>query len=128
MAQNGITRRQSRAIIALLDPSNGTLGDAATAAKVGYRTLCRWVQEDPHFQHALRQAEADAIEDASRQLVGLQAHAVAVLHDILTDDEAPASVRLKAANSVLDWVLRLRELVSFEQRIARLEAHREAQH
>ncbi len=48
-----LTPPQERAIIALLNEQ--TVGRAAAAAKVGQRTLYRWLRE-PEFSRAYRQA------------------------------------------------------------------------
>jgi hypothetical protein len=123
MAQNGtpikkITPRRQRAIAALLSSKN--VVEAAENAHVGRRTLCRWMT-DPAFRTALIEAEGAAIDAATRRLIGLQDGAVNTLNEILTSSGTSAGLKLRASQSVLDYLLKLRELRSFEQRLLELE-------
>ncbi|MFM8320970.1 MAG: transposase family protein [Chloroflexota bacterium] len=122
MAENGsvgeLTPRQQRTIAALLQARN--VSDAARMAGVGERTLYRWMG-DPLFRAALASAEGDAIDQATRRLVGLQDGAIDLLQAMLEDPTAAAAVRLRAAQSVLDYLLKLRELRDVEARLAALE-------
>ena len=55
MADNGsLSARQQRAIAALLECRS--VAEAAASAKVGERTLYRWIAEDQAFKNALSQA------------------------------------------------------------------------
>jgi len=120
MARNGrLSSSQCRAISALL--SSRTVGDAASQAEVGVRSLHRWLKEDPHFQTALAEAESQAISAASRMLVSLADRAVDVIEETMEDLMAGPAVRLRAAQSTLDYLLRLREVMSLEARVASLE-------
>jgi hypothetical protein len=119
MAKNGISAKQKRAIAALL-----TTRDARAAAKqanVGERTLYRWLAEDDAFKRALSKAEGRAIDAAARRLISLQGTAIDTLKNVLDDAEASATVRLRAAQAVLDYLLKLRELRNIEQRLTALE-------
>jgi hypothetical protein len=123
MASNGtpgkLLPRQRRAIVALLTSKD--VKAAAELAKVGERTLYRWMQM-PAFRLALLSAEGDAIDQATRQLITLQGPAIDVIAGILADQDNHPAVRLRAAQSVLDYLLRLRELRDVESRLAALEA------
>lgn len=123
MANNGneneaLTWRQRRAIASLLTEKD--IKAAARAAQVGHRTLCRWLTEST-FRQALSTAEGDAIDGATRRLVGLADSAVDTLGDLLDSKDASETVRLRAAQSIIDNLLKLRELRNLEQRIAALE-------
>lgn len=120
MAQSGVSAKQQRAIVALLDPRNSTQEAAARAAGVGYRTLQRWLTE-PAFVHALRQAEGQAVDAATRRLLSLQSVAISVFGRVLTDKDIAPSVRLRAAQQVIDFSIRLTELRSIEERLTALE-------
>ena len=63
-----------------------------------------------------------AIDTATRRLLQLQDPAVDALGDILKDPDAAPTVRLRAATSVLDYLIRLRELRNVEARLLTLEA------
>lgn len=120
MATNGnLKTKQHKAIAALLSAKD--VQSAAQQAGVGERTLHRWLDEDPEFKAALREAEGRAIDDAVRRLVGATNSALSVVMVIMLDAKNPASVRLRAAISILDQMVKLVELNNFEQRIARLE-------
>lgn len=124
MAENGtseveLNSRQHRAITALLTTRN--ISEAATVAQVGERTLYRWLSE-PAFRAALSAAEGAAIDAATRSLLALQAGAIDTIEALMNDSEQPGAVRLRAAQSVLDYLLQLRDLRNMENRLAALEA------
>lgn len=114
MADNGIgiTRNQKRVIAALL--TCRSVQQAADQTCVGHRTISRWLAEDAAFQSALAQAEGRAIDVAARYLV--------TLARLLANKETTDTVKLRAAQAVLDHLLRLRELRNVESRLAKLEA------
>ena len=123
MAENGtdnavISGKQQRAILALLSTKN--VAEAAVRAKVGERTLWRWLGE-PMFRVQLAGAEADMLDAATRLLLQLQDGAIETVQAIMQDGETNASVRLRAAQAVLDYLLKLRELRNVEQRLTALE-------
>jgi hypothetical protein len=114
-----LTPKQARAIVALLTARN--LEAAAREAGVGERTLSTWLT-DPVFKAALKQAEAEAIEAAGRRLAGYSEHAVSTVLTLMADRNSPPSVRLKAAATILDQLLKWRQYNELEERIAALEA------
>ena len=114
-----LTPKQRQFIQALL--TDGDVAAACETASVGRSTAYRWMQEAA-FAAALREAEREALLATSRRLVRLGGKAVQVLEDTLGDHEAPAAVRVRAADSVLTKLLQLRETVDLEERIAALEA------
>lgn len=122
MAQNGaenqLTSRQAQAIAALL--ASRSIGEAAKAADVGQRTLHRWLA-DATFRAALHEAEAQAIAAAARRLVQLTESALDVVESVLADPDIHPATRLKAVDTVLNNVLKLRDLGTIEQRLAALE-------
>lgn len=122
MANDGnpseLTTRQQKAIAALLTSRDAKA--AAAAAHIGYRTLCRWLTE-PAFKAALMQSEGEAIDTATRRLLGLQDAAIDTFDTILTDEKAALAIKLRAAQAILDYLLRLRELRNIEQRLVELE-------
>jgi hypothetical protein len=124
MARNGnqtkeLTPKQTRAISALLTAKD--VGTAAREAGIGERTLYTWLDE-PAFREELKLAERQAIEAVTRRLAGIATHALTVITNIMADETTPASVRLRAATTILDQMLKIRELADLEERIAALEA------
>ena len=118
MATDTLTPKQHQAIGALL--SCKTVDAAAVAVGVHIRTLFRWLTE-PAFRAALSAAEGDLLDVATRRLLTLQGSAIEVFESVLSDPDAGHSVKLKAAQSVLDYLLKLRELRNIEQRLTALE-------
>lgn len=115
-----LTTKQQRAIVALLSAKD--VQSAAQQAGVGERTLHRWLDEDKAFQAALRGAESQAIDGAVRRLTGAANSALNVVMVLMLDQKVSPSVRLRAALSVLEQMVKLREQYNLEQRIAELEA------
>lgn len=111
--------KQRRAVATLL--TSRTIGEAARMADVSERTIHHWLTDDT-FRAALVAAEGDAIDRATRRLISLQDSAVDTLASILNDPLSKPTIRLRAAQSVLDYLLKLRELRNIEQRLAALEA------
>lgn len=119
MAQPTLTPKQRSAIVALLE--HGEISAAATAANVARGSLYTWLQQ-PAFVAALREAETDLLRTLTRQLLTLGTRAIDTFAAVLADPDATATVRLRAADSVIGKLLQLRELSSLEERVAALEA------
>lgn len=121
-AMNGtpqnLNAKQMRAISALL--VTGNREQAAKDAGVSKTSIYRWFQ-DPAFVNALHVAERDALADVSRQLVSLSRLAADTLRDAMKDPDARLGERIRAAESVLNQLLKLREMIDLETRIADLE-------
>ena len=113
-----LTSKQRRAVGALL--TTGEVVDAAQAAGVSRDTLYRWLKT-PAFQLAVRQAEAQALDDLSRLLVRLGRTAVATLAKVMNDPTVPPASRVRAADAALSRLLQLRELATLEARLTALE-------
>lgn len=110
--------RQLRILRALL--TKNTVTAAAGAAGVGESTVYRALS-DPVFRTALAQAEGEAVAAAGRKLTMLAETALDVVRDILTDPQAPDAVRVRAAELILSHLIRYREVIAFETRLADLE-------
>lgn len=130
MTENGTpaaapSPKQHRLIQELL--VHGEIVAACKAAEVGRSTAYKWFQL-PTFTTALREAEREALTATARRLSRLGLKAVEVLDDTLSDPEAPAAVRVRAADAVLTKLLQLRESVDLDERITAIEqalAHQE---
>ena len=119
MAKNGeITARQNKAIKALL--TTATQQEAAAAAGIGYRTLCRWLAEDSNFQAALANAEAALLRDIQRELLKHSIAAVLVMAAIMESAEADGT-KLRAAQLLLEYANKLRQTAVTEDRLAEIE-------
>jgi len=91
---------------------------AAQAAGVSMRTAYRRLAA-PGFQQRLAVARDELVSAALGELVGCASEAVAALRQLLAAGDE--RVRLGAARSVLEQLLRLRETLTFAQRLAALE-------
>ena len=111
--------KQNQAIKALLEYR--TVGAAAEAAGVAERTIYRWF-EVPVFRAALARAEGDAIDQATRNLLKLSQAAINVFYEVMKDEDISPGVRLRAADRVMDHLVRLRELRDVEVRLVALES------
>ena len=112
---------QRRAITALLEQRD--IRTAAKAARVGETTLHRWLREDATFVAELRAVEGQVLDAATRRLLQHQDVALTVILSIMADSKYPASVRLRAAQTVLEQLFKLRELRTIEERLTVLEAN-----
>ncbi len=114
--------KQVKALEALLDGAN--IQDAASAAGVNRKTLGRWLQE-PAFWKLYQVNSIRSLELAARRLTGKLDMAVDMLTSVMEDEDAPAGVRLRAAQQVIDGSLKLLEVANFAERLAALEARLE---
>jgi hypothetical protein len=112
-----ITPKQTKAITALL--TCRTVTEAATVANISTRQLYRWL-ELPAFVAALKAAESQVIDEATRRLLAGMGDALDTLHDLMTTGTSE-SVRRAAADNWLAQVLRVRELADIEKRLVALE-------
>jgi len=118
MSGNVITSRQRKAIAALL--SEKTIADAAEKVKVNERTIYRWLSLS-HFRLALMEAEWSVIDNIVRKLIQLQEPAIEMIHKVMVDDDTQPSVKLRAAQTVLDYLIKIRQLRNIENRLVKLE-------
>lgn len=115
---DSLSMKQRRAVIALL--STATIEGAAAKAGVSPRSVLRWM-EDPVFQSAIREAEGQAIDAATRKLIALQDGAILTITSIMADRNTAAGVRVRAARTILEMLLKLRELRNLEDRLRLIE-------
>ena len=120
MAARGsiLGRKQEDAIAALLTQRN--IEEAARTAGIGTRTLLRWLKL-PEFKNAYREARRDAFGQAIARLQQGTSAAATTLLKVMIDPSAPASVRVRAADSVLNHAAKAIEIEDIEARVAALE-------
>lgn len=112
--------KQEAAVLALL--SQPSIAKAAEAAKVGLRTLHRWVHEDEAFIAAYRRARRDVFGHAVALTQRYAAVAVQTLAKVMTDPTAPSAARVTAATSLLRFGREGIELEDLEERVRLLES------
>src|ERR1700733_7875560 len=120
MAARGsiLGRKQEEAIVALLTQRN--VEEAARAAGIGARTLLRWLKL-PEFQNAYRQARREAFGQSIARLQQATSAAATTLLKIMIDASAPASVRVRAADSIFNHAAKAIEIEDIEGRLSELE-------
>ena len=117
-ANNSKIKRQEQYIVALLE--NPTLQKAAAAVGVSDVTLWRCLKQ-PEFAEAYRNARREAFSQSVARLQHASNAAVGTLLRVMTDKEASASSRVRAAEVVLTTAFRGIEIEDIEARVAKLE-------
>src|SRR5579884_3940691 len=120
MAARGATlgRKQEDAIAALLTQRN--VEEAARTAGIGTRTLLRWLRV-PDFQKAYREARRAAFSQCIARLQQGTSAAATTLLKTMIDPNTPASVRVRAAECVLNHAAKTIEMEDIEARLSELE-------
>ena len=116
-------RKKEAAVMALLSSRN--VEEAARVAGVDPRTLYRWMK-DPEFDAAYREAKRAAFSQSIARLHQMSSAAVSTLGKIMIDANAPASTRVRAADSILDHTAKAIEIEDIEARVSDLERAAEA--
>ena len=117
-----MTQRKEKALQALL--VSRTRAEAAKAAELGESTLRTYMQ-DAEFLERYRQAFGDMVRDAARQAQQTLSPALSTLREIMEDREEPASARITAARSILEYTLKLGEQVDILEQLRELEEWRD---
>ena len=117
------TRKMEDAVAALLVQKN--VEEAARAIGISPTTLLRW-QRQPEFQKAYREARRAAYGQSIARLQQMTSAAVVTLGKTLMDPNAPASIRLRAAEAILNHATKAVEIEDIEARISDLEREAEA--
>jgi hypothetical protein len=114
MAHSGSKRKQADAIAALL--TQPSIEKAAFAAKIGSRTLYRWLRT-PEFKEAYDRARLDAFSQTMGRLQQASSAAATILLKVALDAKTPSSVRVRAADSILGHALRAAALQAVESNL-----------
>lgn len=114
-----LTAKQQAAIERLL--TGDTITAAAQAVGIGRRTLQRYF-DLPEFKAALMAGSDTAIAVAASKLASLADDAIDAISDVMSTPTTPgAAVRLRAADSLLSHVLKIREQTDVLERLAAIE-------
>src|SRR5258705_934255 len=111
-------RKMEDAIAALL--IEGNVDGAARAAGIGTRPLLRWLQL-PEFQKAFRDARRAAFSQSIARLQQGASAAATTLLKTMIDPNTPASVRIRAAECVMNHAMKAIEIEDIEARVTALE-------
>lgn len=116
-------RKMEAAVAALLTQRN--VEEAARAVGVSVPTLMRW-QKLPEFQAAYREARRAAYSQAVAKLQQGSTAAATTLLKVMLDQSTPASVRIRAAECIMNHSSKAIEIEDVEARVAELERTAEA--
>jgi hypothetical protein len=111
-------RKLDDAVAAMLTQRN--VEEAARSVGVATATLMRW-QKLPEFQTAYRDARRAAYGQAVARLQQGTSAAATTLLKTMIDPNAPASVRLRAAEAIFNHAAKAIEIEDIEARVAELE-------
>jgi transposase-like protein len=111
-------RKKEEAIVALLMQRN--VDEAAKSVGITPSTLLRWM-EVPEFATSYREARRRAFGQSIARLQQASTAAVSTLLKLMVDASTPPSVRVRAADSVLDHAKQAIEIEDVEVRVAALE-------
>jgi transposase-like protein len=111
-------RKLEEAIAAMLTQRN--VEEAARSVGVSTATLMRW-QKEPEFQQAYRAARRAAHGQSIARLQQGTSAAATTLLKTMIDPNTPASVKVRAADSVLNHSAKAIEIEDIEVRVAELE-------
>lgn len=94
--------KQREALDALL--SGASMTEAAALAGVHRATLHNWCRDNTFFRAALRDAQSQQAGIVQDGLRASASKALETIESIMTDPEAPAAVRLRAATLIIQAV------------------------
>jgi len=107
------------AVAALLTQRN--MEEAAKAVGIAPNTLLNWMKV-PEFQAAYRKARREAFGQSIARLQQGSVAATTTLLKTMFDPGTPASVRVRAAECVLNHAAKAIEIEDIEARVSALEA------
>ena len=114
------TRRQKMERIAQAMFEHGSVQKAAAALGMSEVTVWRWTQK-PEFQEAYSEVRREALSRSGGRLLHGSGAAAATLLKLMLDPSAPAAVRVRAAEGVLEHAEKTFELEEVDVRLKRLE-------
>ncbi len=117
-----LTQKQNKALLALL--TQPTREAAAKAAGITSKTLRSYL-DDPAFLSEYEKALSGLVKDATRQAQQSLSPALSTLREIVEDSRQPATARISAARSLLEYSLRLTEITDILDQLRELEKWRD---
>ena len=113
MAQGGESCGESTLALYLGGEVDQAVEEAARTAGIGVSTLLRWLKL-PEFNGAYREARRAAFGQATARLQQATSAAATTLFKIMVDPSAPASTRVRAAESILNHAAKAIEVEDIE--------------
>ncbi|MEW5949343.1 MAG: hypothetical protein AB1711_08010 [Thermodesulfobacteriota bacterium] len=112
----GLTERQIKAIPHLVVSSSYEEG--RKAARISKNTLYTWLR-DPTFKDELKKQRNTVVDEAFESLKASVTRAVDVLSRLLNSQNE--SMQRYAANDILNYVMKVKELADIEDRLSSIE-------
>ena len=112
-------RKKEEALVALLSHRN--VEEAARSVGIDPKTLFRWLQV-PEFRTAYREARRAAYLQSVARLQQASSAAATTILKLMLDPKTPASVRVRAAECVMNHATKAIEIEDIEARVAELES------
>lgn len=113
-----LTANQRRALAALL--ASKSRAEASRRCGLGLRTLQDY-EKIPEFAEALEKGRREALADAAHRIAAGYSETVDTLQDIVQNPDTPDASRVAAARVLLEYGIKIAELVDIDRRLARLE-------
>lgn len=101
-------QNKARALEAML--SCNTLTEAASQAGISRKTLYNYIREDEAFGAAYRAACDQIALEQMESLNKSKERAMALLARLMEDEKQPASIRIKAAQTILTTAMRQQDI------------------
>jgi hypothetical protein len=111
-------RKYEEAIAALLTQRN--IDEAAKAVGISANTLLSWMKV-PEFQKAYREARRAAFSQSIARLQQATSAAATTLIKLLLDQNTPAAVKARVADSIFNHASKAIEIEDIEARVTELE-------
>lgn len=113
-----LNQNQKKAVIEFLNPDNNSLEDIANSTGVTSRTIRRWLKQQ-EFKQALREATERVRSEAYERLKSGLSSSIDTLMELL--ESSDDRIRLRSANSILDFNTRILDKERLEERLEVLE-------
>jgi hypothetical protein len=113
-----LSPKQETAIGALI--AQHSISDAAISAKIGKRTLWRWLRME-NFKRAYLDARREVVTQAIVKIQAGMTGAVGTLLEVMKDQTSSPSARVSAARTLLDFGLKSIEIEELELRVEAIE-------
>jgi len=116
--------RQDKFLKALLEV--GSIDEACKKASINRTTGYKYLK-DQSFMDEYRKIRRDAMQQVTARLQKVSEQAVAVLQEIMLDEENSANARVQAAKNVLDVAYRSLELDDIQHELSEIRQMVEVQ-
>ncbi|MDP2690627.1 MAG: hypothetical protein Q8P48_11025 [Deltaproteobacteria bacterium] len=113
-----LTARQEKAIAAVLEGRN--IREGLAKAQVSPSVFYKWLREEEAFRDELERRRKELIDEGYHLLKVSVLEAASTILELLKSAQGEA-IRLRAAESVLERVCKIREIEGIEERLTALE-------